>query len=56
VRRSDLMEILGAGRVDTDAERLRLSAAQWRVLTGADRHPVWAHWGYRSSTVDGADY
>lgn len=59
VRRSDLMETLparGAGTLETDAERLRLSTLERRILTGATRHDTWDFWGYPSATPDGVDY
>lgn len=60
VRRSDLMEAVRRQtmpRNETiDAERLRFSMAQWRIVTGAASHDVWEYWGYDSATPDGADY
>jgi hypothetical protein len=56
VHRSDLMEMLQERPDPIDAERLRLSMTQWRILTGAARHDVWEYWGYSSATPDGADY
>jgi Tc toxin complex TcA C-terminal TcB-binding domain/ABC toxin N-terminal region/Neuraminidase-like domain/Salmonella virulence plasmid 28.1kDa A protein/Putative peptidoglycan binding domain len=60
VRRSDLMEALA--RQDTprreaiSADRLDLSLAHWRILTGAARRPAWAFWGYQSATPRGTDF
>ncbi len=60
VRRSDLMETLARKNtpslVGISAERLRLSMRQWRILTGAERHPVWAYWGYRSEAPKGTNF
>jgi peptidoglycan hydrolase-like protein with peptidoglycan-binding domain len=59
VRRSDLMEALrapGAGSLEIDAERLRLSTLERRILTGATRHDTWEFWGYPSAAPNGTDY
>ena len=60
VGRSDLMEALRRGNVPRrdaiDAERLRLSTLQLRILTGVSRHEVWELWGYRSEMPLGIDF
>ena len=60
VHRSDLMETLRRQAIPRDetidAERLRFSMAQWRILTAAAQHDVWEYWGYADATPDGVDY
>ncbi|MBS0150492.1 MAG: peptidoglycan-binding protein [Nitrospira sp.] len=60
VRRSDLMEALARQNTPShhaiSAERLRLSSAQWRIVTGADNRPVWKFWGYGSENPKGMNF
>ncbi|MGB4069894.1 MAG: neuraminidase-like domain-containing protein [Nitrospira sp.] len=60
VRRSDLMEALARpdvpGRSAISAERLGMSSAQWKIVTGADSRPVWKFWGYGSENPKGTNF
>jgi len=60
VNRAELMEALQRGSTPSDdsiaAARLGLSSAQWSILTGQDRRPVWEYWGYGSADSKGIDF